>query len=63
MRIALFEHEADATLFASAPEMLEALKALVGCIEETDVDGMTCHAEPMTTAFDAIAKAEGKEGN
>lgn len=48
------ENEANARLIAAAPELLEALKALVNC---PDYKGINTHE--MNAARAAIAKAEG----
>ena len=52
----LEEREANARLIASAPELLEALKALVACIDETR--GMNAW-NALEQANKAISKAEG----
>jgi hypothetical protein len=50
------QSEANARLIASAPELLDALKALVACIDETR--GMNAW-NALEQANKAIAKAEG----
>jgi len=56
--------EDNAALIAAAPDLLEALKALVESIENVnfgvhDDDGQTYDAIPWAQAEDAIAKATG----
>lgn len=53
--------EADARLIAAAPELLDALKAIVSSLSEHDEEGLIEHVEPMRKARAAIAKAEGVE--
>jgi hypothetical protein len=55
----------EASLFAAAPELLAALKALLESIENVnfgvhDDDGQTYDAIPWAQAEDAIAKATGE---
>lgn len=69
MRLGLFPRdgietenpEADARLIAAAPELLDALKAIVSSLSEHDEEGLIEHVEPMRKARAAIAKAEGVE--
>lgn len=50
-----FPLEANARLIAAAPELLEALKALLKLHDDGDYDG----PDPAELALAAIAKAEG----
>ena len=50
---------ANARLIAAAPELLEALKAIVKSLADQDDEGMIEHAQQMIDARAAIAKATG----
>lgn len=59
-------NEADAALIAAAPELLEALKALLAVVEEDDFDlamnhGVKMYGPRLEPARAAIARAEGTE--
>jgi len=49
----------DARLMAAAPELLEALQAIVKSLVDQDDEGMIEHAQQMIDARAAIAKATG----
>lgn len=51
---------ANARLIAAAPDMLEALEAIVKSLADHDDEGMIEHAQQMIDARAAIAKAKGK---
>lgn len=55
------EDEANARLIAAAPELLEALQAIVKSLVDQDDEGMIEHAQQMIDARVAIAKATGGE--
>lgn len=55
------EAEANARLIAAAPELLEALQAIVKSLVDQDDEGMIEHAQQMIDARVAIAKATGGE--
>ena len=48
---------ANARLIAAAPELLEALQAIVKSLSDQDDEGMVEHAQEMIDARAAIAKA------
>lgn len=52
---------ANARLIAAAPELLEALQAIVKSLVDQDDEGMIEHAQQMIDARVAIAKATGGE--
>jgi len=52
------EQEANARLIASAPDMYEALKDLIECVDPENGNGFISKVE-WHNARDAIAKAEG----
>lgn len=54
------QNEANARLIAAAPDMLEALEAIVKSLADQDDEGMIEHAQQMIDARAAIAKAKGK---
>ena len=55
-RLSAQEHEANARLIAAAPELLESVKALLGCMSLAGWDG-----DPIAVkALAAIAKATGE---
>lgn len=60
-RDGLNERQANARLMASAPELAEALEALVASLSVNDEDGLTEFAEPMVAARAAIAAARGEK--
>jgi len=49
----------NARLIAAAPELLEALKAIVYGLCKEDEEGLIEHTEQITNARKAIAEAEG----
>ena len=49
----------DAKLIAAAPELLEALEAIVNSLSEHDDEGMIEHTDQMQAARAAIAKGRG----
>jgi len=51
----------DARLIAAAPELLEALQAIVKSLVDQDDEGMIEHAQQMIDARAAIAKATGEQ--
>lgn len=53
------QNEADATLIAAAPDMLEALEALLNRIQH-DKDAKHWFVEEQIMARNAIAKAKGE---
>lgn len=53
------EAKANARLIAAAPDLLEALKAIVKSLADQDDEGMIEHAQQMIDARAAIAKATG----
>lgn len=57
------QHEtiANARLIAAAPELLEALKAIVKSLADQDDEGLIEHAQQMIDARAAIAKATNQE--
>lgn len=55
--VAETDREADARLIAAAPDLLEALQAIVRSLSDQDDEGMIEHAEPMIRARAAIQKA------
>lgn len=58
------EDEANARLIVAAPDMLDALKALIACSEEPDPESLSPRAPLLVGAWakarDAISKAEGR---
>jgi len=52
--------ESDARLIAAAPELLDALKAIVYGLCKEDEEGLIEHTEQITNARKAIAEAEGE---
>lgn len=54
------EQEANARLIAAAPNLLEALQAIVSSLSDQDDEGLIEHAQPMIDARAAIAKATGE---
>lgn len=52
--------EANARLIAAAPELLEALQAIVKSLADQDDEGIIEHAQQMIDARAAIAKARGQ---
>ena len=50
---------ANAVLIAAAPDLLAALKAIVGSLASQDDDGLLEYANEMIAARAAIKKAEG----
>jgi hypothetical protein len=52
---------ANARLIAAAPELLEALQAIVKSLADHDDEGMVEHAAQMVAARAAIAKATGEQ--
>jgi acyl-coenzyme A synthetase/AMP-(fatty) acid ligase len=59
-RIDCSEHKvATARLIAAAPELLEALEAVVKTLSDQDDEGLIEHAQQMIDARAAIAKATG----
>jgi hypothetical protein len=53
--------EANAHLIAAAPDLLEALKAIVKSLDDQDDEGLIEHAQQMIDARAAIAKATGAQ--
>lgn len=53
------DNKANARLIAAAPELLEALQAIVKSLVDQDDEGMIEHAQQMIDARVAIAKATG----
>lgn len=51
--------DANASLIAAAPDLLDALKAIVKSLAEQDDEGLIEHAQQMIDARAAIAKATG----
>lgn len=51
--------EQDWKLAAAAPDLLDALKAIVKSLAEQDDEGLIEHAQQMIDARAAIAKATG----
>lgn len=51
--------DANASLIAAAPDLLDALKAIVKSLAEQDDEGLIEHAQQMINARAAIAKATG----
>lgn len=49
--------EANSDLTAAAPELLEALQAIVKSLVDQDEEGLIGHAEPIISARAAISKA------
>ena len=52
---------ANAHLIAAAPDLLEALKAIVKSLADQDDEGLIEHAQQMVDARAAIAKATGEQ--
>lgn len=50
---------ANARLIAAAPDLLEALKAIVKSLADQDDEGLIEHAQQMIDARAAIAKVKG----
>ena len=50
-----------AAQFAAAPELLAALQRIVTSLVDADEEGLIEHAEEITAARAAIAKAKAKE--
>jgi hypothetical protein len=48
-------------LIAAAPDLLQALQAIVKSLADQDDEGMIEHAQPMIAARAAIAKATGEQ--
>jgi hypothetical protein len=51
------QNAANARLIAAAPQLLEALAAIVSSLAEQDEEGLIEHAEPMQKARAAILAA------
>jgi len=51
---------ANARLIAAAPDLLDALKAIVKSLADQDDEGLIEHAQPMIDARAAIKKATGE---
>ena len=51
----------DARLIAAAPDLLNALQAIVKSLADQDDEGMIEHAQQMIDARAAIAKATGEQ--
>jgi hypothetical protein len=51
--------EANAHLISAAPDLLEALQAIIKSLADQDDEGMIEHVQPMIDARAAIAKATG----
>ena len=54
------ESEANTNLIAAAPELLEALEAIIKGLEASDEEGLIGHTEQIINAKAAIAKARGE---
>jgi len=54
------DERANARLIAAAPDLLNALQAIVKSLADQDDEGMIEHAQQMIDARAAIAKAEGQ---
>ena len=52
---------ANAHLIAAAPDLLEALQAIVKSLADQDDEGLIEHAQQMIDARAAIAKATGEQ--
>jgi hypothetical protein len=52
---------ANARLIAAAPDLLNALQAIVKSLTDQDDEGMIEHAQQMIDARSAIAKATGEQ--
>ena len=52
---------ANAHLIAAAPDLLEALEAIVEALSNFDEEGLIEHAQQIIDARDAIKKARGIE--
>ncbi len=52
---------ANARLISAAPDLLEALQAIVKSLADQDDEGMIEHAQQMIDARAAIAKATGEQ--
>jgi hypothetical protein len=55
------EITANAYLIAAAPDLLNALQAIVKSLADQDDEGMIEHAQQMIDARSAIAKATGEK--
>ena len=51
----------DWTLAAAAPDLLDALQAIVKSLSDQDDEGLIEHAQQMIDARAAIAKATGEQ--
>lgn len=61
LEIAMFQEQPDAVLFAAAPQMLEALRALVSMAELVPMAPIEKYRTIMADARDAIKAATGGE--
>ena len=53
--------QANARLIAAAPDLLDALQAIVKSLSDQDDEGLIEHAQQMIDARAAIAKATGDQ--